>query len=129
MLIISKFLTKPYRVYPCPLPLGGIPNFWVLDDTRFPLCSEAEADIVHLCTKQKKYKFRKCCRPINDNLTYIELVDYQCKICRSVGPLTINFHVEWLFNSVTNIGESLFIFFGSLAYVPLFLLELQNRLF
>ena len=27
------------------------------------------------------------------------------------------------------IGESLFTFFVSLAYVPLFLLELQNRLF
>ena len=27
------------------------------------------------------------------------------------------------------IGESLFTFFASLAYVPLFLLELQNRLF
>ena len=26
-------------------------------------------------------------------------------------------------------GESLFTFFASLAYVPLFLLELQNRLF
>ena len=28
-----------------------------------------------------------------------------------------------------SIGESLFTFFASLAYVPLFLLELQNRLF
>ena len=28
-----------------------------------------------------------------------------------------------------DIGESLFTFFASLAYVPLFLLELQNRLF
>ena len=28
-----------------------------------------------------------------------------------------------------NIGESLFTFFASLAYVPLFFLELQNRLF
>ena len=27
------------------------------------------------------------------------------------------------------VGESLFTFFASLAYVPLFLLELQNRLF
>ena len=27
------------------------------------------------------------------------------------------------------IGESLFTFFASLVYVPLFLLELQNRLF
>ena len=28
-----------------------------------------------------------------------------------------------------SIGESLFTFFASLAYAPLFLLELQNRLF
>ena len=31
--------------------------------------------------------------------------------------------------SYSRIGESLFTFFASLAYVPLLLLELQNRLF
>ena len=35
---------------------------------------------------------------------------------------------SWKFASVRK-GESLFTFFASLAYVPLFLLELQNRLF
>ena len=30
---------------------------------------------------------------------------------------------------ISRMGESLFTFFASLAYVPLFLLELQNRLF
>ena len=30
---------------------------------------------------------------------------------------------------ISRIGESLFTFFASLAYVPMFLLELQNRLF
>ena len=34
---------------------------------------------------------------------------------------------SFLFNGL--VGESLFTFFASLAYVPLFLLELQNRLF
>ena len=32
-------------------------------------------------------------------------------------------------NKSHSIGESLFTFFASLAYVPLFLLEQQNRLF
>ena len=33
------------------------------------------------------------------------------------------------FHKAHRIGESLFTFFASLGYVPMFLLELQNRLF
>ena len=53
---------------------------------------------------------------------------YKAPTTNSVSSRGFFQYVE-LWAGLLFIGESLFTFFASLAYVPLFLLELQNRLF
>ena len=55
-----------------------------------------------------------------------------CRFASSKAAPEMSFSVRTTaieFEIAFAIGESLFTLFASLAYVPLFLLELQNRLF
>ena len=60
-------------------------------------------------------------------MNFIKREDFSLPPLSALVPYTCL--VEPVCRVLTATGECLFTFFASLAYVPLFLLELQNRLF